>query len=232
VSQPPDQTRSRLIHDEEEDRSLGAMVTEVRLLEWHTCEVARALGVRNPAPRGMMDVLREARRQARKGLPPWSRDVELTEVEAWLTDVSAIMDIRNRYVHWQSVAVRGVDDDEWVDRRLSFRSGQHFVYTSDGLESATAKATELNDVGHFSLMPRLLIHIRDGIYAFVPRSFDPPQIWAWSRGATGDDDVEDLSAEHIKELLLWLVESEFAVGGAWHSWLDERYAEQDERRSS
>jgi hypothetical protein len=217
-------------HDDEVDdpneyRDLGRMVSKVRELEFYAYEIVRAVGVFEPLRRGATGVLKEAKRQIAKGLPPWSRDVEPGVVTEWIDAVLRVLDVRNRYVH--AAAVSMWDGDDWMPQRWSQRDLTSFEYSPGELHDTAARAHDLRDVARLAL-PRLLLHYRDRLFMHHPSTLYHGYAGVWTM-ADENDEVENVSEDLAEEMNQWLLHFLDSAPPGWSTWFVDRYAAQRRR---
>lgn len=200
--------------------ALGRMVSVVRVLENGAYDVARALGVLDPEMRQLSGVLGEAHRQAREGLPPWTRALTVKDVESWVHEVDGILKDRNRYVHWRSL--KRAESGGMVGYQRSLRDGREQAESVADLQALTARATSsMNDTSR--LLPELLFQIRPGVYHPHPSLARPGEEWSplvyFTGGKWPDRPTET-------ELDSWFRDLTQASPFEWADWPRARYETQ------
>lgn len=201
--------------------ALGAMVTVTRGLEHEAYLVARALGVLDPEKLNITPALRKARRQARTGLPPWSRDLSLEQVEQWIDTVLPLIEDRNREVHWRRYS-RNVDGT-WAPYRASLREKREAPEASvEDLERLSQRATAAARAAH-EIWVRLLLKIRPGVFHWHPHLGPTESVWTPIVLYT---DGEWPSRPTADEIDGWYEELKRTSPPEWASWPDERHEQQ------
>lgn len=146
---------------------LGRLVSAARGLEHEGYAIARALGLLDPERGSITPVLRRAVKLARKGLPPWARGLQSSDVEEWTKETLGVLDRRNRHVHWRRITMPN-EEGVPIDYQQSLRDGvQKQEYAPEEVAPLASQAVALAERGR-AIHRGLLFELRKGVYYAHP----------------------------------------------------------------
>jgi hypothetical protein len=204
-------------------RATGAAVSSVRELEHQAYDIATAVGVHDAEVQGITPVLREARRQVREGLPPWTQELAPESVLSWLDDALAIFDLRNALVHWQEL--HRFDGSHWVPVMRSSRTrAVRAALTADDVDSLASRAEACRLAGS-AMWRALVFEVRPGIYCWNPNLAPVGLLHLISIFQQGDDypTISDEEFEH------WWANFWATAPAEWASWPTDRHLKQQKK---
>lgn len=210
---------------DEHFRAVGRMVLITRQLEHTTYDVARGLGVRHPEFCGATDALREAKRQAHAGLPPWSNDLSRETLRSFLSDARRVFEARNRLVHWQELSRYAADGTLVPILRSKRRPDQEMSPSPEQLQTDIQLALEASRAGK-AVFLKLLLTMRPGVYHWYPPVGPPGEEWIPLIYAHGDT-WPPRPTNH--EILEWQSKLEASLPAEWLAWVHERYGHQPKK---
>lgn len=181
--------------DDDENLALGRLVSAVRRLEPLCYELARAAAVFEPRQLSVRGALREARRQLRGGLPPWSTGLVMDDVLRQIDETVEVFELRNRLVHWTPLHVPSTDPGVWVPARVAQRGRERFTYDPTEVSRGTAMALQLQ-TSCDELLRELMIEIAPNVFIHHPTlgGFALPVQVYWSSTDKAWPDAQDLDA--------------------------------------
>lgn len=200
---------------------LGRMVIAVRQLEHIVYEVARSAGVLDPHMRSAREALKETKRQARKGLPPWARQVTAEEIIKWADDALKIFRRRNTHIHWYSA--HQFTNGRWMRHRFSTRSKERELDEDSDALDLVAQAENATPPAH-RIAANLLPQMRPGVLHPHPAMASPHATWTTTLIPQPDGTMptRPTNAE-IRAWCDWLTSSS---PQGWATWPESRHAPQ------
>lgn len=201
--------------------ALGKLVVVARELEHVGYDLARALGVLDPEKRNITPAIKEARKQVRQGLPPWTRNVGSDDVQHWIDVAIPIFERRNREVHWRQY--RRFEQGEWVPVRSALREAIEEPASSlQDLVHLTEEAQAARKVGS-TILGQLLFEVRRGVLHLHPLLARPDRMWV-PLVLYQDDGWPERPTD--EELDAWYENLVRSAPPEWGTWPTERHAQQ------
>lgn len=195
---------------------LGRLVAWVRVLEQTGYGIARSLGVRDPEFMQISAALKESRRQARAGLPPWARAIDSDRVIQWTREVGLVFGFRNTQVHWQHL--ERFSGQSWEPIRVSPRTGEE-VPAAEGEVALWTAETDRLIVAASEIRRAITLEICDHVHFEHPLLAVPGTEWRPTIYARADGFPPRPTSDQVAEAQARLI----SAPEEWWAWPEDRY---------